>query len=418
VTGGVVYVGSFDGHLYALDASRGTLDWKFATQGVTMDLEKAGFDRRSVQSSPAVTADLVVVGCRDGFLYGIDRRTGKQRWSFDHQISWVVGSPTIIGGRAVVGSSDGRFVQAVDVATGKELWRTRTDSNALSSPAVAGDVVVLGDAAGNILGLDLATGLELWRVVTGEAVHSSPLVRDGRVYVGSDDGKLYALSGDLKAPARRTIRAVYYDSRIPYRIFEGDRALRDALAAESYQTLSRRNVAEFLQARIADRVASVVVFANDVIPATLVDETQPGGTLIRRYLDAGGKVVWPGGIPLVLTFDPASGQISKQQVSDQQRLKRVLGVAENNFFEGDCTARATELGRRWGLQHGWWVSEAPITPEPGAVEVLATDEHGHAAAWVKRFGGPEGTGFVRFWGRQRRLPDPRVALALAEYGLP
>ena len=138
VADGVVYVGSFDGHLYALDAGSGALRWKFATEGVSIDLPKAGFDRRSVQSSPAVTADLVVIGCRDGRLYGVDRATGKERWNFDHQVSWVVGSPAIAGDRAIVGSSDGRFVQAVELASGRELWRSRTDSNALSSSRGAG----------------------------------------------------------------------------------------------------------------------------------------------------------------------------------------------------------------------------------------------------------------------------------------
>ena len=130
--------------------------------------------------------------------------TGKERWNFDHEISlcrfsrdrgWECrrGPPTV--------------VRPGGPRHGKEAWRTRTDSNALPSPAVAGDVVVLGDAMGNILGFDLATGRELWRVVTGDAIHSSPLVRDGRVFIGSDDGKLYALAGDLAAPARKAFRA-------------------------------------------------------------------------------------------------------------------------------------------------------------------------------------------------------------------
>ena len=361
---------------------------------------------------------VVVVGGRDGFLYAVDRATGKERWNFDHQISWVVSSPAIAGGRAVIGSSDGRFIHAVDLATGKEAWRTRTESNALPSPAVAGEVVVSGDAAGNILGLDLASGRELWRVATGEAVHSSPLLREGKVFIGSDDGKLYALSGDLKAEPRRSIRAVYYDARVPYRGFEGDKALRDALVAESFESLTRRHVVDFLKARIADRTPSVIVFATDLIPHALVDETATGGTLIRRYLDVGGKVVWPGQAPLMITFDPTTLQLTKQSLSDLERPKRLLGVGENNLFEGDCLARATELGRRWGLPAGWWVGEAPIAAEKGAVEVLATDEHGHAAAWVRRFGGPEGTGFVRIWGRRRAVPDPRVVLAVAEHGLP
>src|SRR6185295_341062 len=358
VSDGAVYVGSFDGHLYAFDAARGTLRWKFATQGVGIDSDQEGFDRRSVQSSPAVTADLVVVGCRDGFLYGVERATGKQRWTIDHQVSWVVGSPAIAGDRAIVGSSDGHFVHAVELSTGKELWRTRTESNALSSPAVAGDVVVLGEFYGNVLGLDVATGRELWRFPTGDFVNSSPLVRQGRIYIGSGDGKLYALGGDLAAPAKKALRAVYYEPRSPYRQFQGDRALRDLLAAESYQVLNRRNLADFLQARIADRQPSVVVFATDALPTPVVDETAAGGALFRRYLDAGGKAVWVGGLPLLLHFDPQSLELVQPKKEDLQRIERVLGVQLDSGFEGPMQVRATDSGRRWGLPETWWVEEA------------------------------------------------------------
>jgi eukaryotic-like serine/threonine-protein kinase len=417
VSDGVLYVGSFDGHLYALDAARGTLRWRFATQGAGIDSEKEGFDRRSVQSSPAVTADLVVVGCRDGFLYGVERATGKQRWAVDHQVSWVVGSPAIAGDRAIVGSSDGHFVHAVELATGKELWRTRTESNALSSPAVAGDVAVLGEFYGNVLGLDVATGRELWRFPTGELVNSSPLVRQGRIYVGSGDGKLYALAGDLAAPAKKALRAVYYEVRSPYRQFQGDRALRDLLVGESYEVLNRRNLADFLHTRVADRRPSVVVFATDALPTPVVDEAASGGALIRRYLDAGGKAIWVGGVPFLLHFDPQSLELVQPKMEDLQRMERVLGVKLDTSFEGFQQVRATSAGRRWGLPETWWVEEAEVSSAKG-LDVLATDVHGHPAVWAKRFGGPDGTGWVSVWGRDRPLPDPRIVLSLAEYGLP
>src|SRR6185369_5658108 len=99
-----------------------------------------------------------------------------------------------------------------DLATGKEVWRSRTGSNQLSSPAVADGVVVTGDFTGAVIGLDLASGRELWRFMTGDGVYSSPLVLDGTIFVGSDDGKLYALRGDLTAaPTTRAWRAVYLD---------------------------------------------------------------------------------------------------------------------------------------------------------------------------------------------------------------
>ena len=414
-----MYVGSFDGHLYAIDAESGALRWKFATQGVSIDLEEAGYDRRSVQSSPAVTADLVVVGCRDGRLYGIERATGKERWNFDHQISWVVGSPAIAGDRAIVGSSDGRFVHAVELATGKELWRHRTDSNALSSPARAGDVVVLGDGSGAVMAFDVSTGRELWRFLAGDAVHATPLVRDGRIYVGSDEGKIYALAGDLAAaPARTALRAVYYDPRVPYKTYDGDREMRDALEAESYQWVTRRDVADFLNARIADRAPSVIVFATDSVPATIVDMAAPQGALVRRYLDAGGKIVWLGEVPFLITFDPATNQLLPVKPADLNRPKLLFGIDADSVFEGENRAQATELGRRWGLPGGWWVGQGPIAHPPAGMDVLARDEHGHAAAWVQKFGGREGTGLVGYWGRERPVPDPRVVQSLAEYGLP
>jgi len=419
IADGVVYAGSFDGHLYALDADTGALVWKFATQGVTLDLEKAGFDRRSIQSSPAVTADLVVVGCRDGRLYGVERATGRERWSFDHQVSWVVGSPAISGDRAIVGSSDGHFVQAVELASGRELWRTRTDSNALSSPARAGDTVVVGDGSGALLAYDVATGTELWRFRTGDTIHSSPLVRAGRVYVGSDDGKIYALAGDLEAPpAHRAVRAVYFDPGAPYHPFEGERELRGALTDASFRWLTRRDISEFLQARAADRAPSVVVFASAAVPASLVEERDSEPSLVRRYLDAGGKIVWLAEVPFLFTFDPATNQMLPLKREDLARSESLFGVKTDNLGEGECRAEVTEVGRRWGIRAGWWLGQAPLASTPPGVDALARDEHGHIAAWAKRFGGPEGTGFVFYWGRDRPIPDPRTVQALAEYGLP
>lgn len=79
-------------------------------------------------------------------------------------------------------------------------------------------------------------------------------------------------------------------------------------------------------------------------------------------------------------------------------------------------ASVTDAGRRRGLEEGWLSSWSADT---AGVEVLAFDENGHAAAWIKSYGGPPGSGFVRLEadGRDRdrlalvaaiakRFPDP------------
>ena len=58
VAGGVVYVGSSDNHVYALDASTGELLWRYET----------GDD---VSSSPVVADGVVYVRSNDNYVYAI-----------------------------------------------------------------------------------------------------------------------------------------------------------------------------------------------------------------------------------------------------------------------------------------------------------------------------------------------------------
>ena len=58
VADGVVYFGSHDGHLYAVDTQTGQAKWKFKTGG-------------AVYSSPAVADGVVYFGSNDGHLYAV-----------------------------------------------------------------------------------------------------------------------------------------------------------------------------------------------------------------------------------------------------------------------------------------------------------------------------------------------------------
>ena len=64
VVNGRVYFGSGDGNVYAVDASTGVLQWKFATGDV-------------VHASPAVAGNTVYVGSYDSRFYAIDAESGQ-----------------------------------------------------------------------------------------------------------------------------------------------------------------------------------------------------------------------------------------------------------------------------------------------------------------------------------------------------
>lgn len=410
---GRVYVGSMDGRLYSLELQTGRRIWQFDTEGHTLRSGDFGFDRRTIQSSPAVADGRVFVGSRDGFLYAVDAETGRLLWRVDHRMSWVNTSPAVAGGLVFAGSSDERFLQAVDAKTGKERWHFPTERPVWSSPAVAGALVYFGDGSGTIYALDRTSGIERWRHKSGRRILSSPLPADGMLYVGNDDGGVYALRA-ASSPLRR---AVFWDSSLvrASRILV-HQELRDYLQDRGYEVLDSDALRGFLAQRLRDQEPSVVVFAIDHLPAT-VAPVAADSVLFRRYLASGGKVVWPGIPPLIWPRDPKTGQSGEYKDIDRAATTRLLSVdhARGNF--DGYGASVTPEGRRWGMA-GWWESNWSVDPK-GVTETLAVDDNGLASSWVKNYGGPPGTGFVRIYGGPWAAGGPMgsfsVVQAVAEY---
>ena len=188
VSDGVVYVGSNDHHLYALDAQSGRQRWKYKASG-------------PVSTEAAVAGDVVYFGTGDNLgtpgafgpsghhLYAVDVRSGRQRWDFDPH--GVVTSPAVAGGTAFVGSDDG-YLYAVDVRHGVEKWRFwagRGYFGVRSSPVLSGAVVYFGSGAPHraLHALDASSGRELWAFPAGGEIDDSPAISNGVVYFVAGD---------------------------------------------------------------------------------------------------------------------------------------------------------------------------------------------------------------------------------------
>jgi outer membrane protein assembly factor BamB len=405
VADGRVYVGSADGRVYAFDLATGALRWRYETEGVKLDSRDFGYDRRTVQSSPAVSGGTVFIGARDGFLYAIDAASGQLKWRFDHKISWVNTSPAVADTIVYAGSSDGQFVQAVHTRAGHEIWRAKSGVT-WSSPAVAGDVVYAGDGAGRVNAFDRWTGNALWSFRTTSQVYGSPVPAGDLVLFGSTDGGVYALRVGA-GPAIH--RAVFFDSTYLKAAWVGDPGLLSRyFVNRGYTLVDARALGEFLQARAADRAPSVVVFAVDHLPPTAVDTSALERSPLRRYLDAGGKVVWPGLPPLLFVKNPQTGSAGGLAALRWSAPTRLLGVEHEAAMFDLRGVRATPDGKKWGLPNRWRAGWG-ITIDP-SLTVLGRDELGLTTSWVRRYGGPEGTGFVRV-----PADDPMVVYLAAEY---
>ena len=158
---------------------RGVLKWQFATGA-------------AIHSSPAVADGIVYVGSQDSRLYALDAETGRELWSFACE-SWVESSPAVADGVVYFGSNDGNLY-ALDARTGAERWRFQTRLGVRSSPAVAGGMVYFGTDNYTVYGVDAATGRQRWIFHAAGRVDSSPVVADGIVYVGNSTRYLYGLN--------------------------------------------------------------------------------------------------------------------------------------------------------------------------------------------------------------------------------
>ena len=401
VSGNRVFIASDSGKVYAFDRHGAPL-WTFETDGVHNDSEKAGYDRRAINASPAVAGDTVVVGARDGIFYAIGAADGKERWRYDNHLFWVIASAALWQGRAYVGTSDGKDFQAFDLAGGRKVWDVVLPSRIFSSAAMAGGVLYFGDEDGGLHGLAAEDGHEVARYWIGAPITSSPSIHGEAMYVGADDGKLYAFRSGAPAPVAH--RALFWQDEHPLRFHEGVR-LRDYARTAGYDVVDGAKLAAFVEARIADREPSVVIFANDRVPKELGADPA-SGTLFSRYLSSGGRVVWLGIAPYAVTFDPSTGRPAGM---DFARSAAFLGVPFAPFPGDDLPARATDEGRRRGLPP-WWISSGGIEAK-GMDEILARDDYGRAVTWIKRVGAGE---FFMIGAGETIGFDPAVLIRLAE----
>jgi outer membrane protein assembly factor BamB len=199
---GVVYAGSDDHNVYALDARTSTKLWSFGTGG-------------KVVSSPAVVGGVVYVGSEDGAVYALSAGFAKKLlWSYPTR-GPVESSPAVAGGVVYVGSEDGNLY-ALSAGQGKRLlWSYPTSGKVDSSPAVADGVVYIGSGDSHIYAVNSVAGTELSRFATSSYVDSSPTIAGGILYVGSADGYVYALNASHLAEeiwSFRTDGAVAFSS--------------------------------------------------------------------------------------------------------------------------------------------------------------------------------------------------------------
>ena len=184
VDNGTVYVGDWNGRLYALSAASGATRWTF----------QAG---NKIKGAVALSGGRVYFGSYDHHVYALNARTGKLVWKATAQQrlgnrGTFYSTPAVAYDRVYIGSTDGKMY-SFGATSGKLRWSHGTGGYVYSSPAVYQQRVFAGSFNGDLYAFDAATGDVLWKYPTNGPISGSPIVVNGIVYVSSLRGRTYAL---------------------------------------------------------------------------------------------------------------------------------------------------------------------------------------------------------------------------------
>lgn len=180
---GILFVGSDNNDLYAIDAVKGELKWKYSTLGKVY--------------TPAAKNGIVFAASFDNNIYALDYE-GNLKWTSNTGSSMA--SPPVVYNNILYGGSD-RDIYAIYINNGSVNWRYATEGWIESSPAISQGTVFAGSNDHNIYALDAGNKNLRWKYTAGGSITSSPSVINGIVFSGANDNYVYAInsnSGELK----------------------------------------------------------------------------------------------------------------------------------------------------------------------------------------------------------------------------
>jgi outer membrane protein assembly factor BamB/tRNA A-37 threonylcarbamoyl transferase component Bud32 len=173
----VIYIGSYDNNLYAINAANGEFIWKYPTEG-------------GIVSKPAVYESNIYFGSEDKRLHVVTARQGQVNWTY-YTNGPVRSSPYIAEGHVFIGSDD-TYLHAVNTLTGRRAWQIECGSPVRSTPLVEHDRVYFGTEGGDFYCVDFSGKIK-WRFKAKRPITSSPVIAKDVIYFGSVDSTLYAL---------------------------------------------------------------------------------------------------------------------------------------------------------------------------------------------------------------------------------
>jgi len=206
VDGDLVYVGTYNGIVLALNTSARVEDLPFpqARYGEWewyCPIENA--KSNAIVADLAMSEDALYVASSNGRVYSLDKGSGDENWKREdipvltENAEKLWDSPVIQGNTLYVSTFDGH-IYTLSAETGQLLdWSFEAEAGFASAPVIYEDIIYVGSFDRYLYAVRIGGDVPLWKFPqekpAGNWFWASPIINEGIVYAGCLDGKLYAI---------------------------------------------------------------------------------------------------------------------------------------------------------------------------------------------------------------------------------
>jgi outer membrane protein assembly factor BamB len=335
--------------VFGRDYSRSCHDGGKAPLGLRFDWRFTGQegDELLFMSSPAVVGERVYAASlmlgfsgNYGQVFCLDAACeGKVLWRTDRgpdgmPLKAFFSSPAVTadGSRIVIGQGlhddDNCSLTCLDANTGRVLWEVKTPLHVESSPAIRGDLAVVGAGAiegpdrkptthpGMVVAVRISDGTELWRYTVNDPESSPAIGEDGIVYIGSgfNGCAVVALRSQTDAELKRQgLSREVWRAPMPY-------AMTGAITLAGDLVIAGGGNADYV---FADKNPAGVVVALDRRTGAVRWQKEMGDAVLApiaaRTAPDGGRVICPVRSGYVVALNLKDGaEVWRQPVSGRE----------------------------------------------------------------------------------------------------
>jgi len=182
---GLIYVGAEDKKLYAFEygGTKVSMAWSYDLSG-------------ACRMKPCISkkGNSILVSTIDGFVYSVDRSSGKYEWNFvikNAGYSAIV-SKIIDNEEYFFVGSDSGYMHCIN-SKGNAIWQFKTNGKIRTEPLIHGDRIYFGSEDNNLYALDLKTGAKHLQFSADGNINCTPIIEGSMIYFGSTDSFMYGL---------------------------------------------------------------------------------------------------------------------------------------------------------------------------------------------------------------------------------